>query len=133
MNHRHARKGLCFTALTAALLSAGLAGAQSKSLPGTGQEAVPADYLESMVELCEGCHGPGGASRRDDVPSLAGRPADELMAELERFYFYERHCPDVEVGASAEATGKMSMCDVTNQMSRSEALALAEHFASSGR
>ncbi len=84
--------------------------------------------LSYLVGLCEGCHGPNGNSQRDDVPSLAGRPAQELFAEIERFYFYERLCPNVPVDAGDASKGHMSMCDVTSQINKPEAEALAAHF-----
>jgi cytochrome c553 len=133
MEKRHLSAVTFIAVLAGSLLAAGLAAAQQKSLPGTGDEPVPQAYLDKMTRLCEDCHGPGGVSNRDEVPSLAGRSADELMAELERFYFYERHCPDVTAGEQAEGAGISSMCDMTNQMSRSEALALSNYFASASR
>lgn len=103
-------------------------GQGTKSLPGGAEEAPPAQRLAQLVSLCEECHGPGGVSDRPDVPSLAGRDADTLFAEIERFYFYERVCPDVPVDEADAAQGHMSMCDVTNGLSRGEAVALARHF-----
>ncbi len=99
-----------------------------RSLPQGRSENLPEDRLAELVELCEGCHGPGGVSTREDVPSLAGRPADELFAEIERFYFYERICPDVPVDEKDAAGGHMSMCNVTNRMTREEGKALSSYF-----
>jgi cytochrome c553 len=104
-----------------------------KSLPGNPNEPVNAETLNYLVGLCEGCHGTGGHSQRDDVPSLAGRPAKQLFDEIERFYFFERLCPDVPVDAQDAARGHMSMCDVTSQVSRAEATALSEYFARQGK
>jgi len=99
-----------------------------KSLPGNPEEPVEPETLAYLVHLCEGCHGPGGVSQRSDVPTLAGRPAQELFSEIERFYFYERLCPDVPVDAADAAKGHMDMCDVTSQIDRAEGMALAKHF-----
>lgn len=104
--------------------------AELESLPGDADMPVGSKQFAMLSSLCESCHGPGGASQREDVPSLAGRPADELMAEIERFYFYERHCPDVPVDSSGQQQGNMSMCDVTGQMNKAEAMALARYFES---
>jgi cytochrome c553 len=102
----------------------------SPSLPGSDGGKVEEKHMAYLVQLCETCHGESGRSERPDVPALAGRDADALFAEIERFYFYERLCPDVPMDGDEPAKGHMSMCDVVNQMSKQEALALAEHFAS---
>ena len=115
----------CIAALA---LSAGVAAQEMKSLPGDEALIIDEKELQYLVGLCEGCHGAGGNSQREEVPALAGRPADELMAEIERFYFYERFCPDVPVDEDHSERGHMSMCDVVNQLNRPEAMALARHF-----
>mgnify|MGYP001817297129 FL=1 len=102
----------------------------SPSLPGSERDPVEEKHMAYLVQLCQTCHGDNGRSERPDVPSLAGRDADALFAEIERFYFYERVCPDVPVDGEEPSKGHMSMCDVVNQMSKQEALALAEHFSS---
>ncbi|MEE4175115.1 MAG: hypothetical protein V2I57_12755 [Xanthomonadales bacterium] len=100
------------------------------SLPGSEGSPVEEKHMTYLVQLCETCHGESGRSERSDVPALAGRDADALFAEIERFYFYERVCPDVPVDGDEPSKGHMSMCDVVNQMSKQEALALARHFSS---
>lgn len=118
-----------FLVMTGSLvLTALVQAAELESLPGDGSMPVSAEHFKVLKDVCETCHGPGGASPRDDVPVLAGRPAEELLAEMERFYFYERHCPDVDLDPSDISKGKMSMCDVTGQMNKAEALALANYF-----
>ena len=117
--------------LLAAALSTSAHGADSKSLPSDPSHEITSQEMQYLIGLCEGCHGQGGASKREDVPTLAGRPADELFAEIEKFYFYERLCPDVPVEADNASQGHMSMCDVTNQINKQEAMALAKHFEAS--
>lgn len=104
--------------------------AELESLPGDVNMPVGKKQFELLSGLCESCHGPGGVSQREDVPGLAGRPAEELMGEIERFYFYERHCPDVPLDPADRQEGNMSMCDVTGQMNKAEAMALARYFES---
>ena len=101
---------------------------QPKTLPGNEALIIDEKEVAYLVDLCEGCHGPGGRSVRSDVPTLAGRPADELFEEIEHFYFYERFCPDVPVDGEHSEEGHMSMCDVVNQLNRPEALTLARYF-----
>lgn len=131
MKTRHSVNQTCqiLYAFALCLVVNGVA-AEQESLPGQDNMPVSQAQLTMLIEVCEQCHGPAGASVRDDVPSLAGRPADELMAEIERFYFYERHCPDVPMGDGTSAGGEMSMCDVTSQMNKAEAMALARYFSS---
>lgn len=100
----------------------------TKSLPGNPTDPVTEAEMDYLVELCETCHGAGGNSTRPDVPSLAGRDADELFAEIERFYFYERVCPDVPLYDDDGSKGHMSMCDITSSINRQEGEALARHF-----
>lgn len=114
--------------IAALAFSAGALAQELKSLPGNEALIISEKEMSYLVGLCEGCHGPGGRSQREDVPSLAGRPADELFEEIEKFYFYERWCPDVPVDEGDNSKGHMSMCDVVNQMNKPEAEALARHF-----
>lgn len=114
-----------------ALISVGplsLFAQETKSLPGNPSEPVTEERMDYLVALCEGCHGESGNSQRPDVPTLAGRDADELFAEIERFYFYERLCPDVPVDEENDAIGHMSMCDITSQINRQEGESLAAYF-----
>lgn len=116
------------TLLLGVAMCATLAAEELKSLPGNDALVITDEELSYLVNLCEGCHGPQGVSEREEVPTLAGRPADELFAEIERFYFYERWCPDVPVDDGHAEKGHMSMCDVVNQMNKPEAEALASYF-----
>lgn len=113
------------TALTIGMSASAQA---QKSLPGHESMQISDKELGYLISVCEGCHGPNGHSERNDVPSLAGRPADELFGEIERFYFYERVCPDVPVDEADASKGHMSMCDVTSQINKPEAEALARYF-----
>ena len=99
-----------------------------KHLPSNETDLISEKELTYLVGLCETCHGSNGVSQRDDVPALAGRPADELVVEIERFHFYERDCPNVPVDTGDVSKGKMSMCDVTNQINKQDALVLAQYF-----
>jgi cytochrome c553 len=126
-----ARQGLA-TLLLCCLCTAAAA-EELQSLPGHDGMQIDPEHYELLLTTCESCHGPAGVSTRDDVPALAGRPADELMAEIERFYFYERHCPDVPLDGSGQAAGNMSMCDMTSQMNKAEAMALSQYFSTGER
>lgn len=103
--------------------------AQSEpSLPGNDMEPVSQDEVMPLIRVCESCHGSGGQTTRLDVPALAGKKADFILATLEQFYYYERHCPDIEFENDEGTLEKKSMCDVTNALNKQEALSLASYF-----
>lgn len=83
----------------------------------------------ALVEECESCHGPGGVSTEDDIPSLAGRDADELLKFIEQFYYYERHCPTTTYRHGDKPKTPMNMCNVASSLSTDEKRALVDHFA----
>lgn len=122
-------KPLFYATLALVLLSP-VQAQYTPSLPGSEEGPVEEKHMAYLVQLCETCHGAGGRSERSDVPALAGREADALFAEIERFYFYERLCPDVPMDGKEPSRGHMSMCDVVNQMSKQEGMALARYFES---
>lgn len=99
-----------------------------ETLPGIDLEPVSQSEILPLVAVCETCHGTGGQSTRADVPVIAGKPADEILGELEKFYYYERHCPRVEYQNKKGDTVEQSMCDITNALTRPEAQALGSYF-----
>lgn len=98
------------------------------TLPGKNLEPVSQQAVQPLVHICESCHGPRGQAEREEVPVIAGKPAGEIVAALEAFYYYERHCPSVDYANEAGEIEQRSMCDITNGLSQQEALALAEYF-----
>jgi cytochrome c553 len=89
----------------------------------------PVVDLDKLVPECESCHGPGGKSATDGIPSLAGQDADALIEMMMEFRFYERHCPEVDPPHGGEEASTMSMCDVTGRLNKYEMEALAKHFS----
>ena len=100
-------------------LAAGLACA----LPAGGQE------LNDLVAGGEACHGPGGVSAQDDVPSLAGKSRAYLREVLEQFYSYERHCPTTTYRSGDRPKTPLNMCGVANSLSEEDRQALAIYFS----
>jgi len=101
----------------------------AQGLPGKDLEPVSPEQIQPMVKVCESCHGTGGQTTRIDVPPIAGKSVDFILSSLEQFYYYERHCPDIEYENEDGKLEKQSMCDLTNAMNQQEALALSQHFA----
>lgn len=86
--------------------------------------------VPKLVTVCESCHGPGGVSRREDVPSLAGQSVDAILDSLDAFYFHRRHCPETSPGDGDEASAAtLDMCNISASLSQVEKVALAEHFS----
>ena len=102
--------------------------AMAQGLPGTDLEPVTQEQIQPLVSVCESCHGPGGQTTRVDIPPIAGKPAAFILSSLEQFYYYERHCPDVEFQDKDGNLTKQSMCDVTNALNQQEGLALGQYF-----
>jgi sulfide dehydrogenase cytochrome subunit len=93
------------------------------TLPAFGQD------LKELVAECEACHGPGGVSAQEDVPSLAGKSRAYLREVLEQFYFYERHCPTTTYRSGDRPKTPLNMCSVANSLSGEDREALAAYFS----
>jgi sulfide dehydrogenase cytochrome subunit len=91
--------------------------------------SASASDLSELVNECEACHGPGGVSTEEDVPSLAGKSVNYLREVLDQFYYHERHCKTTTYRHGDRAKTPMSMCNVANSLSEDEKEALAEYFA----
>ncbi len=107
------------TVVLALALAAGLAG----TLPALAQD------LQELIAECEACHGPGGVSAEDDVPTLAGKSPAYLREVLEQFYFYERHCPTTTYRSGDRPKTPVNMCGVANSLSADDRQALANYFS----
>ena len=94
-----------------------------------GASLAWAEDLPTLVAECESCHGPGGHSTEEDVPSLAGRDSAELLELIEQFYFYERHCPTTTYRHGDKPKTPLNMCSVANTLGKDEKQQLADHFA----
>ena len=116
--------------LASLFVLAAWAQAQEKpSLPGKGMNIVTQEEIKPLTTVCESCHGIGGNSSREDVPVIAGRSSEFIMSSLEQFYYYERHCPNVQFENYKGETETKNMCDVTNALTEQEGLALAKYFS----
>lgn len=91
--------------------------------------AVGAPDTAALIAECEACHGPGGVSAEDDVPGIAGMDKSELIAAIEEFYFYERHCSTTTYRSGDRPKTPINMCNVANTLSESDREAIAAYFA----
>lgn len=118
--------------LLAVLAAAPALAQEVPSLPGGNLAPVSQQAIQPLAQHCEDCHGPRGHSTRPNVPAIAGKPTPEIIAALEQFYYYERHCPKVEVLNDDGEAVERNMCDLTNALNKQEALALARYFEAAG-
>ncbi len=84
--------------------------------------------IQALISECEACHGPGGASVEDDVPSLAGMDAVELLEALDGFQSYGRHCTTTTYRSGDRPRTPLNMCNVAGALSERERQQLAEYF-----
>jgi len=113
------------------LLALSLAGVNPvlEQMPGTEPEPVNAEELQAMIVECNSCHGPNGVSHHADTPSLAGQTVDEIVEAIERFNFYERHCPSTTPRYGEKANAPLNMCELSGRINEAQARALGEHYA----
>lgn len=112
------RMGSC-TALAALLIFAGSVAAQD----------IDSRDSAALISECEACHGPGGVSSEDDVPSLAGMQPEDLIKSLEAFYFYERHCTTTTYRSGDRPKTPLNMCNVANTLSEEDQQEIAAYFS----
>ncbi len=111
------------------VISAWTSAQYEKSLPGKDLKRISQEQIQPLVKFCESCHGSGGQSTRADIPSIAGKREDYILVSLEQYFYYERSCPDVEFENMDGELETLSMCKVTSQVNKQQALALGRYFA----
>lgn len=82
-----------------------------------------------QISECEACHGPAGVSVSEDVPSLAGMDAEELLKAMDEFHYYQRHCTTTTYRSGDRPKTPLNMCNVANALSDQQRRELAEYFA----
>ena len=91
--------------------------------------SASAQDTPALIDECEACHGTGGVSTQDDVPALAGRSSEELIAAIEAFSTYQRHCSTTTYRSGDRPKTPTNMCSVANTLSGRDRQAIAEYFA----
>lgn len=85
--------------------------------------------IDTMMQDCNDCHGPGGVSQSSDIPSLAGFPE---FVHADALYIYrdnERPCADSKYRHGDTSRPAVSMCDLAAQLSDDDIDALAAAYA----
>jgi len=85
--------------------------------------------VESMMEDCNGCHGPGGVSESSDVPTIAGFPE---FVHVDALYVYQDEArPCAESAYRHGDTGRpaTTMCAIAAALSEDDIDAIANAYA----
>jgi cytochrome c553 len=89
----------------------------------------PDDRLDELVAQCERCHGAGGVSAHEDVPTIAGQTAAFLEKTLRTFRDWGRPCIKSSYRTGDAPQLKTDMCQVAGGLSDEDMRALAGHFS----
>lgn len=85
--------------------------------------------MDAIVEDCNGCHGPGGVSQWDDMPTIAGLSE---FYHADQLYIYrdgDRPCAESEYRSGDTGKAATTMCAVAESLSEAEIDAIAAHYA----
>lgn len=85
--------------------------------------------VESLVPLCEGCHGMAGVSGHDDIPTISGQSEEYIADNLRAFQVWGRPCIKSDFRYGDTSRPKIDMCQVAEGMSEADILAMARHFS----
>jgi sulfide dehydrogenase cytochrome subunit len=91
-------------------------------------QAVAAD-LDTLVKECEDCHGKGGVSTADDVPTIAGISAPVHGDYLLTYQEKARPCRKSKFRHGDTSRPETDMCAITAKLSAADIEAVAKHFA----
>lgn len=83
----------------------------------------------AITKECNDCHGNGGVSQWDDMPTIAGVPA--VVQEDALFIYRDRERPCAESKYRQGDTNRpaTTMCDVAGGLSDDEIVEIAAHYA----
>jgi len=87
-----------------------------------------AQDLGAIVENCNGCHGPDGASQNSDVPTIAGLPE---FTHSDALYFFrdgDRPCSESKYRHGDTSRAATTMCAVTADLSDETIDEIAVHY-----
>lgn len=88
--------------------------------------------VAALMEGCNGCHGDGGVSQWDDVPSIAGIPEFVLSDALYVYQEEARPCAESEYRQGDTSRPATTMCAVVADLSEDDIDALAAAYAELG-
>jgi sulfide dehydrogenase cytochrome subunit len=90
--------------------------------------ALAAD-TQTLIEDCDGCHGPQGVSGYDNVPSIAGQTAVYLTAALDAYKEWGRPCRKSAYRYGDVSRPETTMCTIAEGLSAEDIEALGTYYA----
>jgi len=90
--------------------------------------SVFAAELETLVEDCDGCHGPQGVSSDSDMPTIAGQLARYLNASMKSYQNWGRPCIKSAYRHGDTSRPVTTMCKVSEGLSTDEIEALGQYY-----
>lgn len=91
--------------------------------------AVANEEVESLVPLCEGCHGMAGASGHPDIPTIGGQSREYMEDNLRSFQVWGRPCIKSEFRYGDTSRPRTDMCKIAEGLSEEDIRFIAAHFA----
>ena len=88
-----------------------------------------AQDMNATIENCDGCHGEGGVSQWDDMPTIAGIDAFTQSDALFIYRDRERACAESLYRTGDTSRAATTMCEVASELSDDEIEALADHYS----
>lgn len=88
-----------------------------------------ADDLNSVVEVCNACHGDDGVSQWSDIPTIAGIDAFTHSDALYQYRDEARPCAMCDYRQGDTSRPDTSMCEIAKALSDDQIEAIAEHYA----
>lgn len=92
--------------------------------------SVFAGEFEELTAICEGCHGPGGASPYSDVPVIGGQTSKYIRGSLQSFQVWGRPCVKTPYRSGDTSRPKTDMCKIADGLSDEDIRKLADHYSS---
>ncbi len=83
----------------------------------------------SLIESCSTCHGKGGVSTHDDVPTIAGYSEDYFSQSLEMYLRRERPCVETEYRVGRRKGLKTDMCKIVQGMREKDIEMMGQYFS----
>jgi sulfide dehydrogenase cytochrome subunit len=84
--------------------------------------------IGTLIEDCDGCHGPQGVSSDSDMPSIAGQSAKYLIDSMNSYKEWGRPCQKSEYRHGDISKPATTMCKISEALSREDIEALVSYY-----